>query len=653
VEARLAHITKTTLPMALGAAGAVMIAGLVRGRPARQTISAGVGLAVASVPEGLPFLVSAAQLAAARRLSRQGVLVRNARTIEALGRVNVLCFDKTGTLTQGKIRLAALSDGRHTREPGKLTKSLTRVVAAGLRATPEADDGDQLAHLTDMAVWHGAQDLDVTRAAGAAGWREVCVLAFEPSRGYHATLAQTDNGGLLSVKGAPEVVLARCNRWVTGQQAKTLTANARQLIGKELQHLTSQGYRVLAVAERAAEPDRKLADADIVNLNFLGLLGMADPVRGTAGASLDQLQNAGAQIMMITGDHPDTAEAIAAQLGILNGHRVVTGAELDSLDDEALDALVPQVAVIARSTPEHKVRIVKAFQRLGKVVAMTGDGANDAPAIRLADIGIALGRRATPAARAAADLVVTDERLETIISALVEGRAMWKSVREALGILVGGNIGEIAFTVFGAALTGTSPLSARQLLLVNLLTDLAPAMAIALRHPPATNVEALLAEGPETSLGAALTHDVALRATATASGAAGAWLVARATGRERRARTVALAALVGTQLTQTILLGYDSPAVVLSSLGSAAVLAAVIQTPAVSHFFGCTPLGPVGWTTAAMAAGAASLGALALPALTRRLPQKLLALPHLDELWRPIRLPEFSTSWTSSTTVKA
>jgi cation-transporting P-type ATPase I len=331
----------------------------------------------------------------------------------------------------------------------------------------------------------------------------------------------------------------------------------------------------------------------------------------------------------------------------------VTGAELDSLDDEALDALVPQVAVIARSTPEHKVRIVKAFQRLGKVVAMTGDGANDAPAIRLADIGIALGRRATPAARAAADLVVTDERLETIISALVEGRAMWKSVREALGILVGGNIGEIAFTVFGAALTGTSPLSARQLLLVNLLTDLAPAMAIALRHPPATNLEALLAEGPETSLGAALTHDVALRATATASGAAGAWLIARATGREQRARTVALAALVGTQLGQTILLGYDSPAVVLSSLGSAAILAAVIQTPGVSHFFGCTPLGPVGWTTAAMAAGTASLGAVALPALARRLPPELVVLPDLKELWRSVRLPDFSTGWTSSTTVKA
>ena len=208
-------------------------------------------------------------------------------------------------------------------------------------------------------------------------------------------------------------------------------------------------------------------------------------MRAGSQATVRDLRDAGVQVVMITGDHPSTAEAVAEELDVLNGGIVVTGTELDALDDDALDELIPHVRVIARGTPSHKVRAVQAFQRLGRTVAMTGDGANDAPAIRLADVGIALGRRGTPAARAAADLVITDDRLETILAALVEGRAMWASVREALGVLVGGNLGEIAFTVLGAATTGTSPLNARQLLLVNLLTDLVPSLALAVRAPGA------------------------------------------------------------------------------------------------------------------------------------------------------------------------
>jgi cation-transporting P-type ATPase I len=270
------------------------------------------------------------------------------------------------------------------------------------------------------------------------------------------------------------------------------------------------------------------------------------------------------------------------------------------------------VDVIARCSPAQKVRIIQAYQELGRVVAMTGDGANDAPAIRLADVGIALGRRGTPAARAAADLVVTDDRLETIISALVEGRAMWASVREALGILLGGNLGEIAFTVLGSAVTGRSPLGARQLLLMNLLTDLAPALAIALSRPDRESTPELLNEGPSASLGAALTRSIGIRAGVTTLGATTAWTLARLTGRSQRAGTVALAALVGTQLGQTMIAGGRDRTVLLAGLGSAAVLAGVIQTPGVSQFFGCTPLGPVGWGIALGSAGAASLAGLAV-----------------------------------------
>jgi magnesium-transporting ATPase (P-type) len=314
---------------------------------------------------------------------------------------------------------------------------------------------------------------------------------------------------------------------------------------------------------------------------------------------------------MITGDHPSTARTIAERLDVLNGGEVITGPQLDALDDTELAAVLPKVSVVARSTPAHKVRVVKAFQALNRTVAMTGDGANDAPAIRLAEVGIAVGLRATPAARAAADLVLTDDRLETIIAALVEGRGMWASVRKALGILVGGNLGEIGFTVLGATLTGRSPLSARQLLLVNLLTDLAPAMAIALRPPDPGETSALLTEGPEASLGAALTRDITQRAITTAGAATAAWMVARPTGRAVRARTIALAALVGSQLGQTLAVGGADRAVIASSIGSAAVLVGVIETPGVSQFFGCTPLGPVGWGIAGFAAGAATFAARA------------------------------------------
>jgi cation-transporting ATPase I len=297
---------------------------------------------------------------------------------------------------------------------------------------------------------------------------------------------------------------------------------------------------------------------------------------------------------------------------------VLTGPDIDELDDDALASRLAGVSVFARVTPAHKVRIVAAYQRTGRIVAMTGDGANDAPAIRLAHTGIALGRRGSPAARLAADLVVTDDRLETIIDAIVEGRAMWVSVRDALGVLLGGNLGEVAFTLGATAIAGASPLSARQFLLVNLLTDMLPAMTIAVRAPAARSPSSLLHEGPEASLGATLVREVALRATATAGGATGAWLVARPTGTARRARTVALAALVGTQLAQTAVVGRRSPLVVASSAASAATLVAIIQTPVVSHFFGCTPMGPGGWSIAVGATALATGASVLVPPLARR-----------------------------------
>ncbi|MFC3578218.1 HAD-IC family P-type ATPase [Streptomyces yaanensis] len=614
VERRLTRITRTTLPVALGSAAAVVAAGMLRGRPTRDTVGAGVGLAVASVPEGLPFLVSAAQLASARRLSARGALLRHPRTIEAAGRTDVLCFDKTGTLTQGRISLVAVAADGESLPLESLGDEQRAVLAAALRATPRPHGGRRLEHATDGAVTEGAEEAGVDRTTGAPGWRRTASLPFEPSRGFHATRGRRGKRRILSVKGAPEEVVDRC----ATRGGRPMDRKARKAVLAAGEKLAAQGKRILAVAELRDAPGGELTDETVTGLDFLGFVAFADRVRGTAAEAVRRLADAGVQIVMITGDHPGTAESMARELGVLNGRRVVTGAELDDLDERALDALLPEVAVVARGTPVHKVRVVQAFQRLGRTVAMTGDGANDAPAIRLADIGIAFGTRATPAARAAADLVVTDDRLETVVAALVEGRAMWASVRQALAILVGGNLGEIAFTLLGAAATGTSPLTARQLLLVNLFTDLAPAMAVALRPPHPEAAERMLHEGPEVSLGTALTEEVVCRAVATTLGATAGWLAARFTGRATRARTVALVALVGAQLGQTLLAGGRSRAIVISSVGSLAALAAVVQTPVLSQFFGCTPLGPVAWAIALSAAAGATVSAPFLPPLIGR-----------------------------------
>ncbi|MEU7895646.1 cation-translocating P-type ATPase [Nonomuraea sp. NPDC049152] len=609
VELRLRRLSRRILPAAIGSGLVLMVTGLLRGSPLSGALAPAVSLAVAAVPEGLPFIATVAELASSRRLSKRNTLVRNPSTIEALGRVDVLCFDKTGTLTEGRISLRQVSNGSRARALETLTPELKGVVGAALRAGPRFEGGRAIPHPTDRAVVEGAAKLHVTPKDGLREWHRVDELPFEPARGYHAVLGLSESGHLLSVKGAPEVVLGRCTHLIRGGRPVPMGVKIRRELEKEVDRLALQGFRVLAVAERGASSRADLDEARIERLSFLGFLCLADPVRPTAKRSVDGLMRAGVRVIMITGDHPSTAEAIAAEIHVLNGQRVMTGPELERLDDDALTAALPEVAVFARTTPEHKARIISCLRRAGKVVAVTGDGANDVPAIRLADVGVALGPRAAPAARAAADIVVIDDRIETIIDAITEGRAMWGSVRDSLGILLGGNVGEIAFTVGSSLLSRRSALNARQLLLVNLLTDMLPAMAVAVRPPSAASPEKLLAEGPEVSLGTALTRDIYVRAVTTTAAATAAWLLGRMTGTQGRASTVGLIGLVGAQLLQTLTVGGRDRTVFLASASSLAALMVIVSVPALSQVFGCRPIGPFGWAIGLGCAVAAALAA--------------------------------------------
>jgi cation-transporting P-type ATPase I len=628
VQVRLRELTAKVLPLTLAGGAAVTGLALLRRAPLRQAVADGVAIAVAAVPEGLPLVATLAQLAAAQRLSARGVLVRAPRTVEALGRVDTVCFDKTGTLTENRLRVVR-SVPATTKPRGPFPDAAdpqgAQVLRAAARASTQPHERQGHAHATDEAILNAADSLT---GQGDSEWTVLAEVPFESSRGFAAaigTLSTDASVPLLMLKGAPEVVLPRC---------RFADPEADQDHAESLVHsLAEQGLRVLAVAQRSWEydtADDDDTDADAVDaaahdLELIGYVGLADTARPSSRPLIEALLDADRNVVLITGDHPVTARAIARQLGLPADARVITGAELAGLDEDACAKLVADVQVFARVSPEQKVQIVGALQRSGRVTAMVGDGANDAAAIRMADVGIGVSGRGSSAARGAADIVLTEDDLGVLLDALVEGRGMWASVRDAVTILVGGNVGEVLFTIIGTALgTGRAPVGTRQLLLVNLLTDMFPALAVAVtpqfEEPDAdeydTEEEAdearwayqrsVLTE-PTPSLDVPLMRQIVTRGVVTAAGATAAWAIGRWTpGTERRTSTMGLTALVTTQLAQTLLTRSHSPLVVATALGSSAVLVAIVQTPGISHFFGCTPLGPVAWTGVVGATAAAT-----------------------------------------------
>jgi cation-transporting P-type ATPase I len=606
IQARLAELTRIALPVTVVGGAAVTGLSLLRS-PLRSAVAAGVSIAVAAVPEGLPLVATVAQASAARRLSRRQVLVRSSRTLEALGRVDTICFDKTGTLTEGRLAVSRIASADDLASDSTTS---ARILTTAARACPPAtgETARSLPHATDRAIVEAAAAADDVET----GWQLEAELPFETNRGYSAALGRDDRGTVLVVKGAPEVVLPLCDGAVEPEQAR-----------RTADRLAADGLRVLAVAERrldgsAASLVEDLEDT-VVDLSPLGFVGIADRPRQTALDAVDRLKRDGLRVVMVTGDHPLTARAVAAAVGI-DADVVVNGPDLSQMTESERVRRVAEASVFARVSPEQKVRIVEAMHASGRVVAMTGDGTNDAAAIRLADVGIGVAASRSTAARSAADLVIADDDVSRIHDAVVEGRALWRRVRDAVSILVGGNAGEVGFMILGTALSGRAPISVRQVLLVNMLTDMFPALAVAVashRDQPAVDPEAdpLLAR---SVLGDDLGRVVAIRGATTAVGATSAWAVGRLTGRARRAGTMGLAALVCTQLGQTLVMGRHSRLVIATSLLSAGALFVIVETPVVSQFFGSTPLGPVAWSVVLGCSAGATLLSVAAPRMIDR-----------------------------------
>ncbi|MFJ9680582.1 cation-translocating P-type ATPase [Streptomyces sp. NPDC101194] len=606
VQARLHELTRRALPLTLAGGAAVAGLSLLRGRPVRTALQGGLAVAVAAVPEGMPLVATVAQMAAARRLSGLGVLVRTPRSLEALGRVDTMCFDKTGTLTENRLRVVRLVTATGAEHPasGPEAEQILRIAA---RACPRvAEQPGVHAHATDEAV--------LAAAPRETGWTVVRAQPFEASRGYAAAVGRdADGGDTLVVKGAPEVMLSCC------PDADPATVDRARA-------LAARGLRLLAVARRrlAAEEAAEALDKPLEPLELVGFVALADRPRASSAPLVAGLGDVGVRPVMLTGDHPETARSVAVALGWPSDVTVVTGDELATLDRAGRARLLRDCGVVARVAPEQKLQVVEALREAGRVVGMVGDGANDAAAIRAADVGVGIAARGSAAARNAADLVITNDELSVLIDAIGEGRALWRSVADAISILLGGNAGEVGFSVLGTLLSGTSPLSTRQLLLVNLLTDMFPAMAVAVTphdpEPAGESTAVLDAPVGLAVLGPPLTRQILHRGLITGVGATAAWLLGALTpGSVRRTSTMALCGVVGAQLTQTVVGRRHSPLVLVTVLGTAVVLVALVQTPGVSHFFGCTPLGPLAWTGVAVAVGAAACGPRVLPHADRLL----------------------------------
>jgi Ca2+-transporting ATPase len=518
LQKRLDHLGKIIAIGCLVICATVAVAGVLRGEKLLNMLLAGISLAVAAVPEGLPAIVTVALALGVRRMLRRNSLVRRLPAVETLGSASVICSDKTGTLTENKMQVRKVYVDGETydfgdlktadqKENSQLRKAYTKLLEIGALCNNASfsSEGQLLGDPTEGSLLLAADEIGLSSRRIEKEYKRISEIPFDSGRKCMSVVCSNKSGeDFVFTKGAPDVIINKCSKIYIRGEIRPLTQGLKRKVMAANDSMAGEALRVLGLAYKPVNK-RLSSDKEFESdLIFTGLTGIMDPPRKEAALSILKCKLAGIKTVMITGDHKLTAEAIARELGILEGNQeAVTGAELDKMSDRQLAKIVAHTAVYARVSPGHKLRIVKALKGLGHIVAMTGDGVNDAPAVREADIGVAMGISGTDVTKEASDMILLDDNFSTIVAAVEEGRVIYNNIRKFIRYMLSCNLGEVLTMFLGMLMGLPIPLLPIQILWVNLVTDGLPAMALGfdppesdvMKMPPRKEGESIFAHG--------------------------------------------------------------------------------------------------------------------------------------------------------------
>lgn len=478
LQKKLGEVGKTLAITCMIICGLIFLIGIWKQIPITEMFMTSVGLAVAAIPEGLPAIVTIMLSIGVTKMAKKNSIIRKLPAVETLGCSSVICSDKTGTLTQNKMTVTQI------RNAVGIVKNDDRrfILELGTMCTDTIESQEVIGEATEVAITNAAVEMNLRKRDLYDQMQRINEISFDSKRKMMTTIHKIGSKYRIITKGAPDVLIKRCNQYYQNGRIEPIFSK-RDALQEQNQMMAEDALRVIAIAYKDVEKlPREINSETIENeLTFVGLIGMIDPPREGVKEAVKTCRKAGIKTVMITGDHLQTAKAIAKELGILRkGDLAINGETLEKMSQQELERDIMRYSVFARVSPEHKVRIVKAFQSTGAVVAMTGDGVNDAPALKNADIGIAMGKGGTDVAKNASDMVLTDDNFVTIVEAVKQGRNIYDNIKKAVHFLLATNIGEIVAIFVGLLLGIKSPLLAIQLLWVNLVTDSLPAIALGL-----------------------------------------------------------------------------------------------------------------------------------------------------------------------------
>lgn len=499
IQKKLAEVGKILAIASIIICVLIFVIGIFKKIPIIEMFMTSVGLAVAAIPEGLPAIVTIMLSIGVTKMAKKNSIIRKLPAVETLGSSSVICSDKTGTLTQNKMTVTEVRNcfGRANSNERKFIFELGTMCTD---TTEERINGKLgfVGEATEVAISNAAMEEGVSKSFLYDEMKRINDIPFDSKRKMMTTIHKYGNGYRIITKGAPDVLLKRCSNCYSGGQIVPIFSK-KDDINEQNNQMAEKALRVIAVAYKDVEKLPEMQDVE-KDLIFCGLIGMIDPPREGVKEAVRTCRRAGIKTVMITGDHLQTAKAIAKELGILKrGDLAIDGETLERMSQHELEQNIMDYSVFARVSPEHKVRIVKAFQSTGAVVAMTGDGVNDAPALKNADIGIAMGKGGTDVAKNAADMILLDDNFVTIVEAVKQGRNIYDNIKKAIHFLISTNIGEIVTIFFGLVLGIKSPLLAIQLLWINLVTDSLPAIALGLEKEE-ENIMSRLPRNPKKNL---------------------------------------------------------------------------------------------------------------------------------------------------------